>query len=129
MQFYTYCTFPFYLNSTMEISIVRIKISILPTLLSFQFSTLLASFDLQTFILPFSISLSSACSTITTPKTMALHTKPRDYIALSPSSLSWVQVFGGPKCSGLHTSVWLSISYLHVYGGCNTCCFLYSINK
>ena len=128
MQFYTYCTFPFYLHSTMEISIVRIKISILPTLLSFQFSTLLASSDLQTFILPFSISLSSACTTTTTPKTMVLHTKPRDYITLSPSSFLGAGIWW-TECGGLHMSMWLSISYLHVYGGCNTCCFLYSINK
>ena len=63
-----------------------------------NFSTLLASSNLQTFILPFSISLSSACATKTTPKTMALHTKPRDYIAFVPFlflTLSWVHVFGG----------------------------------
>ena len=85
---YTYSKFQFYtrnFHSTMEISVVRIEISILPTLLLFHFSNLLASSDLQTFILPFSISLSSACTSTTTTKAMALHTKPRDYIAFSPS--------------------------------------------
>ena len=69
-----------------QTSIVRIEISILPIMLPFHFSTLLGSSDLQTFILPFSISLSSACAAITIPKTMALPTNPRHNGGLYPSS-------------------------------------------
>ena len=57
----THCKFSFYIgnfHSTMESFIVKFEISILPKLLPFHFSTLLAFSDLQTFILPFSTSLS-----------------------------------------------------------------------
>ena len=104
---YTYSKFQFYtrnFHSTMEISVVRIEISILPTLLLFHFSNLLASSDLQTFILPFSISLSSACTSTTTPKTMALHTKPRDYIAFSPSLGAYTCIWWSER-GNLHISL------------------------